>query len=525
MKFEDILFLIQEQLDTPDTENSNKKKLSEIEKVKLKWKEEHPGLVDADINDTINFFNRKKNGLRPYKDPNTPNYVNLPEIVALKTRFPEMNDILRDISKIRDIQNYTWDQMEYYMDRVNETDVAREMDFTIDGDTIETRKASALKKWENPRNKIIDENNIIVYRIEGKDESIALGRLQNILVSQYGGNNWCITNLPGGATNLYDSYRNNHGRSFYFVLNKNREENDPYYLSTIEPVNKSSYNYNTNGSFCITPRQNGTQCGKTWEDIVEIHPQLSDKERYFQYFDKTAKEKSDIAIGKITFNSGDENDFAVQRKEIQKKYIESGRLINDIRSFSVLPVELRKDYIARTTLEDYKHRFKSNHNEHPFALLNLIETENPGLFKFLDNVVLKTQLGLKRGVRGIKESILGLNFRRGFSDIEKPYTLFMERNGNKCGVINVSTIEWIKPMEYIKTTSTPLVKKITDDNNDVKIVKYIMNRYSVKDDYFYFFINVEDITNKTSPNYMKGIYLDKEEGNNLLNSDEYRILK
>ena len=37
----------------------------------------------------INIFNQRKNGLRPYKEDGTEEgYVNLPEIAALKFRFP-----------------------------------------------------------------------------------------------------------------------------------------------------------------------------------------------------------------------------------------------------------------------------------------------------------------------------------------------------------------------------------------------------------------------------------------------------
>ena len=145
-------------------------------------------MTNEDMDNTIEFFNRRKNGLREYKDPSTyPNYINLPEIVALMQRFPDMRDVLTDYQKIRDIQNYSWDEMEYYMDRVGAAMAAPEVDFKIEGDTPEIRKASAYRKWDTPINRILDENGIRVFKITGKDESIALGCLQHILRDLYGG--------------------------------------------------------------------------------------------------------------------------------------------------------------------------------------------------------------------------------------------------------------------------------------------------------------------------------------------------
>lgn len=501
------------------------KPLTEIEKLKLKWKGENPGLSDDNINDTIEFFNRHKNGLREYKDPATnPGYVNLPEITALLQRFPEMMNILSNHQKIRDIQNYSWDEMEYFMDRAGTTMAAAEMDFSIEGDTPETRLASAYKKWDSPINLIFNENGVIVHKITGKDEAIALGRLQHILVDRYGGFNWCITNAPGmSAANLYSTYRDR--RAYYFVLDKNRSIEDDYYISTIEPVDMNS-RQNYEGPFAMTPRANGTDTGNSWEDVLKIHPQLRGKESLFKYFGPTPKEKYDFAIDKINFRQGDINDFAVQKLSVQKKYIDSGRLINDKRAFSVLPYDrvnnLRKDYIARTTLEDYKNRFKCNETTDPFGILNIIQSDTPGLFTFLDETVLMRQLHLPRGVWGIKAGIVGISYNPVFSDIEnRNIVLYREKNGHNYGLMDIDKVNWIKPMGYIMTTPKLLIRR-----DEKGISQFTLQRYASSDgrDYFYFLLNTREYLNKQSPNYAKGKYLDKSEGDELLRSNEYRQL-
>jgi hypothetical protein len=501
------------------------KPLTEIEKIKLKWKEENPGLTDENMDDTIEFFNRRKNGLREYKDPATaPGYVNLPEITALLQRFPGMRDALSNHQKIRDIQNYTWEQMEFFMDRAGTTMAAAEMDFSIEGDTPETRWASAMKKWDSPINLIFNENNVIVHKITGKDEAIALGRLQHILVSRYGGNNWCITNAPGmSAANLYSSYRDR--RAYYFVLDKNRKEDDPYFLSTIEPVDMSS-RQSYEGPYAMTPAPNGTDTGKSWRDVLKIHPQLEGKEGLFRYFGPTPKEKVDISIDRINFREGDPNDFAVQKLNVQRLYVESGRLINDKRAFSVLPYDkmnnLRKDYIARATLEDYKNRFKCDDTRDPFGILNMIQRDTPGLYTFLDEVVLMTQLHLPRGVWGIKAGIVGINYNPVFTDIDnRNITLYREKSGHNYGLLDIDKVNWIKPMGYIMTTPKLLVRR-----DERGISQFTLQRYSSRDgsDYFYFLLNTREYLNKQSPNYAKGKYLDKRDGDAILQSNEYRQL-
>jgi hypothetical protein len=505
------------------------KPLSEVEKIKMKWREESPGLTDVDMQNVIDFFNGRKNGLREYKDPaSNPEYINLPEVTALVVRFPNMMPVLSNHQKIRDIQNYTWEEMEFYMDRAGTAMAAAEMDYSIAGDTPEIRLANAYKKWESPIGLLFDENNIRVYKITGKDESIALGRLQHILVSKYGGANWCITNAPGmGASNLYTSYRDR--RSYYFVLDKNKSVDDPWYLSTIEPVDMNG-RQNYEGPFAMTPRPNGTNTGKSWEDVLAKHPQLDrNKKGLFVYFGTTVKEKTEVKLDQITFRQGDRNDFATQKLDIQKRYIESGRLINDKRAFSVLPYDkannLRKDYIARTTLNDYKTRFKCNDTSDPFGILNIIQRDTPGLFRFLDEVVLQTQLHLPNGVRGIKIGIIGISYNPVFTDYQdKNIILFKEIRGNGYGVLDLETptgIEWIKPMGYIATATKVLIKR--DQQGGVKT--YLLQRYSNNNnDYFYFLLNQAQYLNKTSPNYAKGKYLTKEDIQELLESGEYREL-
>lgn len=495
-------------------------------KLIAKWRQENPALTDDDAEGTIDFFNTRKNGLRIYKDPESnPDYINLPEITSLAVRFPSLKPVLTDISKIRDLQNYRWEEIEFYMDVAGTTHTAPIMDFTIEGDTPAIRKESALKKWNTSDNRIINENGITVFKITGKDEAIALGRLQRILVSQYGGINWCITNndSPGSSEgrNLYATYRSY--SVYYLVLNRNYPESHDYYISTINACDMTSSSGRVSGPYMITPRPNGTQSSKTWNEIVATHPQLIGKEGYFKYFPLTTKERTSAELDKINFNHSSPYYFGAQTFGIKKQYIESGRNINDKLAFRTLPYSkdnaknLRKLYIDFANLDNYKDKFKCNDISDPFGILNIIAKETPQLYKYLDEYQLKRILNIKRGIWAIKVSIIGSTYKPIGIDKKTNYVLYQDRSGINYGIMNVDTIEWIEEMKYTPTKTIAL-RKGSD--------RYFLKRFSaIGGNYFYFLTNMKTYHDKKSPDYGIGAYLSRDDGDNLLTSGEYRLFQ
>ena len=490
------------------------KPLSPVEKVKIKWLSENPHLNDFMMDGIIESFNNRKNNLRVYIDPNSgPTVRNMAEIYALNQRFPDFP--AEDIQKLKDVQTYTWEQIEFLMDRFNTTEAAAEVDFSIEGDTPEDRKISAIQKWEKEYNKLIDENGIVVHKIEGKDEAIALGRLQHILVDKYGGSRWCVTLPPGsGGNNLYTGYRDR--RSFYFVMDKNKPENDTYYISALQVVDMTKNQYE--GPFVVTPRPNGDQMGKSWEDVVGIFPALQGKENMFRIIPKSKKEQFDGVLDTIRFypnpqNPPAANDFAIQSRAVQEMYVDSpNRVINDPRSFMTLSEDLQKKYVANTTLDNYKSKYKNLDDSKPFGMLDALGSKN---LRFLD-AMMKSQLGIKDGVLAVKTSILKLNYNTSYGDSQNDsIKMFISKVGQKYGIMDLNTIEWIKPLNYLRTKAetyfTPEDRKL-----------YILQRYTNEDgsDYFYWLFPKENLTSwdKSSSSHLRGKFLTKEEGDNIPNT-------
>jgi len=514
------------QVNANHTQN-RQKPISPIALLKRKWKEENPALTEENMNDVIIVFNRRKNGFRPFVDPNVdPHYVNQPEFVALHEVFPAFN--VSDITIIKDITKYPWNVMEFFMDRVNHAQIIGDLDYDIGNPNttpIDDLFRNAYEKWNRSYNRVINEGGLTVFKIDGKDESIALGRLQHLLVAKYNaqgyGNPWCITVPPGsGSTNLFESYRDR--RSFYFVLDRNKPQDDNFYVSVISVIDLTK-NRNE-GPFVITPRRNGDITRQSWEDLVRVYPQLNGHEGVFRIIPKTRKETEDIRLDQIVFREGDPNDFAVQNLLIQRRYIESGRLINSPRAFRVLPFSdennLRKEYVARTTLNDYKTRFKCNIAANPFGMLTLLQNETPNIYHFLDNGVLRTQLNIRNGILDLKKGIIGISYVEVYTDPSSKLVMYNDKQTQRMGIMNIETIEWVKPIDYKRSTSMLVVGS---DRKPLALIRYVVSLAN-GDDYFYWLLPMTAF-NPKSVNKLEGKFLTKEQGDESLASGAFKRLQ
>lgn len=500
------------QSQQPDNKPKKEKKLNPFEQQKLLWSQEVPGIESATLDSGVQFFNRIKTGLQPLSED--PQRRNQPEIVAANVRFEnsvypnfygtisgkQVSDTFKDINKLRDIRYYTWELIEFLMDRFSEEEARENYDFSIEGDTPEIRKRSAMAKWDKTQNKIIDENGIVVFRVQSKDEARMLGLLQHILVGQYGGNMWCATYL--GDNNMYNNYRNR--RSYYFVMDKNKQEDDRYFVSVLQPVKQGS----DEGPYVITPRPNGDQRNKSWEDIISIYPSLRGKQNLIVYFGETNKEKVDKELRNINFDKNDRsNYFGYQSPQLQFSWIDSNRLINDPEAFLMLRKEHQTEYVRRLSLEDYKNRFKCNDTQRPFGMLDVISNQDKKLLNARMN-----EIGIKDGIFAIKAAILRLQYNVSFSDIEDPnIMLFQDKHRRGVfGVLNLSNLSWIKELNYIKGRTQLIV------NRETKRPSVIVTYTQLNgDDHFYLQLPKENLVSKENEK-LKGKYLSSEQGAELL---------
>jgi hypothetical protein len=491
------------------------KKQSPFDIAKERWQQEVPGIESNALEGGITFFNNIKTNLQPL--PTSPDQRAQPDVYAMSQRFanaeyPEyfgklagnrISDTFKDVSKLRDIGHYTWAMIEFLVDRASEADARESYDFSIEGDTPEIRKQSAMAKWEKSGNKIIDENGLVVFRVQSKDESKMLGLLQHILVGQYGGMKWCITYLD--SSNYYNNYRPY--RSYYFVMDKNKSENDPNYISVLQPIDTRYQYYSDYGPYVITPRPNGDQTKKTWEDVVAIWPELRGKENLIKFFGETNRERAEKELKHINFNKNDQrNYFGYQSPNLQFNWIDNNNLINDPEAFLMMRKELQTEYVRRVTLDNYKTRFTCSNTNKPFGMLDALSKND----KRLLDVRLKEN-GIKAGINAVKASILKVNLNQSFKDINNPnIMLFEDRYSNgKFGVIDLSTMDWLKELNYTKG------RAITMFDPEKRTIFVVRSYVSLNgDDYFYLILPKENLVSKDKEK-LSGIYLDGPEG------DEY----
>ena len=479
--------------------------MNAFEKAKAKWAQEVPGLDHATMDGAITYFNSRKNNLVPLS--NDPNDRVMPEVYMLKQRFPEFP--ADNVNKLRDILTYTWEQLQFLLDRFN-TELTRvELEAEIAGVSPNEEKQIYLDRWKNQNTKIIDEGSLIVHKVECKEESINLGRLQHFINKQYQGdspNNWCITRP--GTDNMYNTYRGR--RSYYFIMDTTKPQNDDFHLSVIQPIDPNNTSYNNEKPYTVTKRKNkGDDLeGLEWRRIAQLWPGLADKEHMFKFFGPTKKENVSAVLGRITFDGNGTTDFLFQDRAIQELYVNVGNNINSFRAFKGLSPDLQKKYILRTTRDNFKTRFVANDSSDPFAILKYITKNN---MTSLDHQM-KDVLGFVDGVKTIKNSIISLNYVPSYGDyVNQNLRLYESRNNaGLYGIMNVDNETWALPVKFTKTYS----ELYFDPNNDKESTnKYVVYTYAADDgDSFYLVMTFAHLSKKSSKpeNFQKGRFIKKE---------------
>lgn len=456
----------------------------EYKKIKNKWKQDRNYLTDQEMEEVIETFNRKKNNLRPFREDFMAEGVpyqgipNLPEIVSLKMVFP--NFPADNIQKLKDLNSYSWPEIEFFVDRFNTADAEADITFNIAGDTEADRNKKAYDVWLGDwPSKIFDQDGLVVHRITSKNEAEAFGVLQHIMNKKLNnGMNWCIT--VKGST-YYNSYRVR--RSYYFVLRTTDagtpREKDDYYMSVVQPSEWMS-----EGPYVITPRPNGDRGNKTWKDIERIYPQLVGKEDLFKYFPKTKKEKYDESLRNINFEKGSPNNFIAQPRYIQNRYIENGLQIKSLDAFKSMTREQLSGYVRGMNIDNYKNRFISENSKKPFLFLDYFKKEVPQVYRDIDTLI-KERLNIPSGVKSIRNYILLKSFKKVLIDSSNPYIqILMNEDVGNAGVFNTEDGEFIYEPIYTQIGTKTRHRNVWSEKLNTNVPHYfLITKYTVSDAY------------------------------------------
>jgi len=532
------------------------KKLSATQQVKQKWMQENPGVTEFQAAEAVEFFRQRKNNLRPYHpygyvDPGTArHWINQPDITSLVIRFPEMERILSKDDQMKDLKNYPWEVMEFYMDMIQENQAEIADSNIIPGlqdKPLNEKLEEAKQAWIDRPPNVLNDDTLKIRKIESKHEAIVFGSVQRILKEMRtnagvstGSAYWCVTIPPGGGgrQNLWTNYRPGgpFPQGFYFVWDTERNESDKHYFTSVNPLpNRDRYS--------VVDLYNHTTT-MSWDEVVSAIPKLSGKQNLFIYYDTTRKEKNDLTLDKVSFNEGNQYYLGVLRDSEKLAFVDSGRHINDVRAFSTLPAEAKKLYVAKTTTEnnDVQTRFLCNDPANQYGILEFLrlETKPENLYTFLDRVILKDQLGIEEGVLAIKKLILGTNFDRWLSDDGKNLTLIKKRpegrrdmNVRKLpyGIVNTETGDVVKSTEYVAQLPRPYVQPYL--NAEGKIMRdkqFFFQKFVYKSGDgnidqsagFYMLYSKSAIlkgkNGQVNDDYLKGQYYELDEGEEYINA-------
>jgi hypothetical protein len=280
-----------------------------------------------------------------------------------------------DPSKLMDISQYSLEEIESLLHEFkDEALTTQEDEFAGKLDSSPEKVAASKKLWSSDRDVVVDEGGFKVHFVSDARESIKYGYYQQKLAEKLRGANgtlgqqWCVTgrHTSDSRGNLWGTYRPT--RTFWFVVDesKNPKDNENwevfrYYLSALQYcVNSTDSRGNRYDGFKLTSLLNDGDNLKTWEQVVEIYPQLAEHREEFETFVKYDEGEllNRDTISRITETPG-RNEFAAARREIKKAYIERGGTIKTERSWLSMDTKLREIYITTTTSRDVIDKFQS----------------------------------------------------------------------------------------------------------------------------------------------------------------------
>jgi hypothetical protein len=325
-----------------------------------------------------------------------------------------------DPSKLMDISQYSLEEIESLLHEFKDESLTTQEDEFAGKLESSPEKVSASKKlWLSNRDTVIDEEGFKVHYISDARESIKYGYYQQKLTTGLrgpdgAGQQWCVTgrNTSDSRGNLWGTYRPK--RTFWFVIDESKNPNDNenyevfrYYLSALQYcVNDQDHRGNRYTGFKLTSLLNDGDKTKTWEEVVQIYPQLAEHrdkfETYVKYDEGELLNKD--AITRISESAG-RNEFAAARREIKKAYIERGGTIKTERSWASMDPNLRVLYIITTTSRDIIDKFQS------YELISAIRKVGSE-FKLLDNHIKSLGSRLDENGRSVNQKLadVGVGF-------------------------------------------------------------------------------------------------------------------
>lgn len=340
-----------------------------------------------------------------------------------------------------------------------EEDLAKrenELKAIFDADGVQTTKEKveeSKKMWFDTSTAKISEGSVRVYEIFNQTQAIRMGYYyQNVLARKNtlanGSFNfpWCVTmrgrsvyirrvdengdeyggNILNHMENMYSSYRNNQGWTFYFVIDDSKGIDNKYHIASIA-VSK-------NNLFFVTSMLNDGDRQMDWDDITTIFPELEEQEDKLVSRKEDTKElelKSIVDI--INEIPGNQNEFARQDNQTQLDYIDAGGTLKEPNSWEMASKEVRAIYINTTVFANVNSKFSN---------LKFIQAVIKTSKNHLERKLIG--LGIKDGVNYLIEYYLNRIYQtKVTSKTNKNHKLMINRQSKNVGLFDFDKFTWV----------------------------------------------------------------------------------
>lgn len=367
------------------------------------------------------------------------------QVVTFLNHFDGVHAHPKFNSDIKDITKYTLDQLRFLIDEFTTEAGGPNNDETgillkkshYDEATAEISK----KLWYDESSAIINESGFRVYQPKNQADSIKFGWYEEKLQKEVrpGHYAWCVTWRPNeGRTNRWGSYRSE-GGTFYFIIDESRynsEDRDTkkYYLCALQVISKREQPNHPTG-YELTDITNPGELNKTWDEIVEIYPQLSN---YKDVLVEVPYSKDELEVksivGEMSEREGNPYNFARMARKYKKQYIDELQKITKPESWFSMDKELRKSYIVLTPKGDFRYRFPN------FELIRAIRKTGEG--RTLNDEMIRKDGN--EGLKSLSEYLMrDLRVQEERIGIVNPDIILYKTQNKRYGLWDGRTLDWV----------------------------------------------------------------------------------
>ena len=379
--------------------------------------------------------------------------------------------------------------------------------FASDGIQPSEAKTEASKPmWFGDENCIINKGGVRVYKVLSETHAKRMGYYyQSLHRQQYikfkRGNRinspWCVTwrgdvrinddegnYLYGNGTNQYGYYRRSDKRTFYFLVDDNKN----YLSDNVEEArhHMAAIQINNYGSYTVSSMFNDGDETKSWDYIVSIWPQLDGERDKFEW---RALSQDELESAKVTDmineTPGDPNEFSAQTPQRMTEYISIGGKIKEVDSWNSMTPELKTTYITMMQLHDATSRISNSK-----LLTSIIKTSPPD-YPYREKLDRKLkQLG-KPGIEYLVNDFMQKDYvlvRKG--QMDDNYRIYQSKSSHLFGIYHISSFEWVMDgttkIEYNDRFSEEKMMRTEDEQGK----RYAVKSYSSDNgDAFYVIID------------------------------------